>query len=83
MGDKVPQLEEVLSVYTRSKHCIGVCDGTKALLIALMALDIKAGDEVIVPAFTFIATASMVALFGAVLFLLMLMLKLIILIQVN
>ncbi len=66
MGDKVPQLEQVLSVYTGSKHCIGVCDGTKALLIALMALDIKAGDEVIVPAFTFIATASMVALLGAV-----------------
>lgn len=66
MGDKVPQLEKVLADYTGSKHCIGVCDGTKALLIALMALEIKAGDEVIVPAFTFIATASMVALLGAV-----------------
>lgn len=65
MGSKVAELEGVLSNYTGSKHCIGVCDGTKALLIALMALDIKAGDEVIVPAFTFIATASMVALLGA------------------
>lgn len=65
MGDKVPELEKVLTNYTGAKHCIGVCDGTKALLIALMALDIKAGDEVIVPAFTFIATASMVALLGA------------------
>lgn len=65
MGDKVPELEKVLIDYTGAKHCIGVCDGTKALLIALMALDIKAGDEVIVPAFTFIATASMVALLGA------------------
>lgn len=66
MGDKVPQLEKVLADYTGSKHCIGVCDGTKALLIALMAIDIKAGDEVIVPAFTFIATASMVGLLGGV-----------------
>ncbi|MDD3266251.1 MAG: DegT/DnrJ/EryC1/StrS family aminotransferase [Burkholderiales bacterium] len=66
MGDKVPELERVLSDYNGSKHCIGVCDGTKALLIALMALDIKAGDEVIVPAFTFIATASMVSLLGAI-----------------
>lgn len=66
MGDKVPELEKVLNEYTASKHCIGVCDGTKALLMALMALDVKAGDEVIVPAFTFIATASMVALLGAV-----------------
>lgn len=66
MGDKVPELEQVLVNYTGAKHCIGVCDGTKALLIALMALDIKAGDEVIVPAFTFIATASMVSLLGAV-----------------
>lgn len=65
MGDKVPALEAVLAQYTGAKHCVGVCDGTKALLIALMALDIKAGDEVIVPAFTFIATASMVALLGA------------------
>ncbi len=66
MGGKVGELEHVLANYTGAKHCIGVCDGTKALLMALMALDIKAGDEVIVPAFTFIATASMVALLGAV-----------------
>lgn len=66
MGDKVPQLEQVLTEFTGAKHCIGVCDGTKALLIAMMALGIKPGDEVIVPAFTFIATASMVSLLGAV-----------------
>lgn len=65
MGSKVAELEGVLGNYTGAKHCIGVCDGTKALLIALMALGIKSGDEVIVPAFTFIATASMVALLGA------------------
>jgi len=66
MGGKIAELEQVLANYTGAKHCIGVCDGTKALLIALMALDIQAGDEVIVPAFTFIATASMVSLLGAV-----------------
>lgn len=65
MGDKVPQLEQVLAEYTGAQQCIAVCDGTKALLIALMALGVKAGDEVIIPAFTFIATASMVALLGA------------------
>jgi len=65
LGDKVKELESVLCQYTGSKHCVGVADGTKALLIALMALNIQPGDEVIVPAFTFIATASMVVLLGA------------------
>lgn len=64
MGAKVYELEEKLAQYTGSKHCIGVADGTKALLIALMALELKAGDEVIVPDFTFIATASMAVLLG-------------------
>lgn len=66
LGNKVIQLESKLCEFTEAKHCIGVADGTKALLIALMALDIKPGDEVIVPDFTFIATASMVVLLGAV-----------------
>ncbi len=66
MGEKVTQLEQVLAQFTGADQCIGVCDGTKALLIALMALGIKPGDEVIVPAFTFIATASMVTLLGAI-----------------
>ncbi|MBP9743283.1 MAG: DegT/DnrJ/EryC1/StrS aminotransferase family protein [Burkholderiales bacterium] len=65
LGNKVNELEDVLSKYVGVKHCIGVADGSKALLIALMALDIGAMDEVIVPAFTFIATASMAALLGA------------------
>jgi UDP-2-acetamido-2-deoxy-ribo-hexuluronate aminotransferase len=64
MGKKVDELESVLTNYTGAKHCVGVADGTKALLIALMALDIGVNDEVIVPAFTFIATASMAALLG-------------------
>ena len=65
MGEKITQLESVLATYTGSQHCVSVADGSKALLIALMALVIKAGDEVIVPSFTFIATGSMVALLGA------------------
>ena len=65
MGNKVQELETVLANFVGAKHCIGVADGTKALLIALMALDIGRGDEVIVPSFTFIATGSMAALLGA------------------
>lgn len=65
LGDKVKLLETQLSDYVGIKHSIGVADGTKALLIALMALDIGSGDEVIVPDFTFFATASMAALLGA------------------
>ena len=64
LGAKVNELEKSLAEYVGVKHCIGVADGSKALLMALMALDIKAGDEVIVPAFTFFATASMAALLG-------------------
>lgn len=65
LGSKVQELETILAKYVGAKHAIGVADGTKALQIALMAIGIKPGDEVIVPAFTFIATASMVALLGA------------------
>lgn len=65
MGDKIKRLETELEQFVGAKHCIGVADGTKALLIALMALDIGPDDEVIVPAFTFIATASMIVLLGA------------------
>ncbi len=65
LGGKVKELETELCTYTHSKHTVGVADGTKALLIALMALNIGPGDEVIVPAFTFIATASMARLLGA------------------
>ncbi len=65
MGKQVAELELVLSQFLNIKHSIGVCDGTKALLIALMALGIKPGDEVIIPDFTFISPASMAALLGA------------------
>lgn len=65
MGPEVKELEEKLADYVGVKHCIGVADGTKALLVAMMALGISAGDEVITTPFTFIATGEMIALLGA------------------
>lgn len=66
MGPEVRELEQRLEAYTEAKHCITVASGTEALLIALMALGIKAGDEVITTPFTFVATAEVIALIGAV-----------------
>jgi UDP-2-acetamido-2-deoxy-ribo-hexuluronate aminotransferase len=65
LGPEVAELEEKLAAYTGSKHCITVANGTDALQIAQMALGIGPGDEVISPAFTYIATAETVALLGA------------------
>jgi len=65
LGPEVRELEEKLEAYTGSKHCITVASGTEALLIALMALELKPGDEVITTPFTFIATAEMIVLLGA------------------
>ena len=65
MGKEVEELEGALSAYTGAKHTISCASGTDALLLALMALDIKAGDEVITTPFTFIATAEVIALLGA------------------
>jgi UDP-2-acetamido-2-deoxy-ribo-hexuluronate aminotransferase len=65
MGPEVAELERELATYVGVKHCVGVADGTTALLIALMALGIQAGDEVITTPFTFIATGEMIALLGA------------------
>ena len=63
-GPKVAEFQEHLEAYTGAKHVIPVGNGTDALQIALMALGLKAGDEVITPTFTFIATAEVVALLG-------------------
>lgn len=63
-GPKVAQFQEHLEAYTGAKHVIPVGNGTDALQIALMALGLKPGDEVITPTFTFIATAEVVALLG-------------------
>ncbi len=65
MGPEVQELEEKLAAYTGAKHCITVASGTEALLISLMALGIKPGDEVITTPFTFVATAEMIVLLGA------------------
>ena len=65
LGPEVKQLEEKLCAYTGSKHCITVASGTEALLISLMALGIKPGDEIITTPFTFIATAEVIVLLGA------------------
>lgn len=65
LGQEVFILEEKLAEYTGAKYCITVANGTDALQIALMAIGIGPGDEVIVPGFTYIATAESVALLGA------------------
>lgn len=65
MGPEVKELEDRLAAWTGAKHCIAVASGTEALLIALMALGVKPGDEVITTPFTFVATAEMIALLGA------------------
>jgi UDP-2-acetamido-2-deoxy-ribo-hexuluronate aminotransferase len=65
MGPEVKELEDKLSAYTGSKHCITVASGTEALLMSLMALDIKPGDEIITTPFTFAATAEVIVLLGA------------------
>ena len=66
MGPEVKELENRLENYTGSNHCITVSSGTEALLIALMALEIKPGDEIITTPFTFIATAEVIVLLGAI-----------------
>ena len=64
LGPEVAELEAALAAFTGSRHCITVASGTEALLIALMALDIEPGDEVITSPFTFAATAEMIVLAG-------------------
>lgn len=63
-GPQVSRFQEHLAEYTGAKHVIAVGNGTDALQIALMALGLRPGDEVITPTFTFIATAEVVALLG-------------------
>jgi dTDP-4-amino-4,6-dideoxygalactose transaminase len=65
MGPEVGELERKLAAFCGVKHCIGVANGTDALAMALMAKGVKAGDAVLVPAFTFAATAEPVVLLGA------------------
>jgi UDP-2-acetamido-2-deoxy-ribo-hexuluronate aminotransferase len=65
MGPEVAELEAALAAFTGSKHCVTVASGTEALLIALMTMGVKPGDEVITTPFTFAATAEMIVLAGA------------------
>lgn len=65
MGPELDELEERLKNYVGARHCIGASSGTDTLLIAMMALGIGPGDEVITVPFTWISTAEMIALIGA------------------
>jgi dTDP-4-amino-4,6-dideoxygalactose transaminase len=65
LGDEVRGLETAIVDYCQTKHAIGCASGSDALLLALMALDVKAGDEVITSPFSFFATAACVARLGA------------------
>ena len=65
LGPEVLELEQKLAEYSGSKYCVTVSSGTDSLLIALMALGVGAGDEVITVPYTWISTAEVIALLGA------------------
>lgn len=64
-GRKVAELERAVAAYTGARHAIAVNNGTDALVLLLRAAGVRRGDEVLVPAFTFAATATAVSLIGA------------------
>jgi UDP-2-acetamido-2-deoxy-ribo-hexuluronate aminotransferase len=66
MGPEIEELEERLSEYVESNYCITVASGTEALLISLMSIGLKPGDEVITTPFTWVSTAEVIALLGGV-----------------
>ena len=65
MGPEVSEIEKTLAAYVGVKHCITTASGTDSLEIALRALEIGAGDEVITVPFTWISTAEVIAQVGA------------------
>jgi len=65
LGPEVARLEEQIAQYCQTRHAIGCASGSDALLLALMAYDVGPGDEVILPSFTFFATASAITRLGA------------------
>ena len=65
LGEEVERFEEEFARYCGVRHCVGTASGTAALTLALMAAGIGRGDEVIVPAHTFIASALAIVHAGA------------------
>src|SRR5215208_4892333 len=65
LGPEVQAFEEEFARYLGVRHCIGVANGTDAIAITLRALGVGPGDDVVVPSFTFYATAEAVAAIGA------------------
>ena len=65
LGPEVTAFEEELAAVHRGSHAVGVANGTDALTIAARAVGVRAGDEVVLPSFTFYATAEAIASIGA------------------
>lgn len=65
LGPRLEEFEHAISVYTGAPHAIGVSSGTAGLHLCMLAFDIRSGDEVIVPSFTFIAAANAIRYVGA------------------
>ena len=65
MGSKIKEMETAFAEYVGTKHCVACNSGTDALLLALKVWDVKAGDAVFVPSFTFFASAEVIAMQGA------------------
>jgi len=66
LGPKVAQLEDEIAHYVGTKRAVGCASGSDALLLALMGVDVKAGDEVICPSYTFFATGGAIHRLGAI-----------------